>query len=235
MLLKAVGDMFKISPELAENKYVNIRTVCGRFLKKDASGSGREDDPRRAMYAQLAWLKPYIKQNNTFTNLSSLDDENVQFVVPSQRSDVDNFNLDGDAETTNISETIDDLNDDDAFNVTMAYSNEEIIGEEIVVSSSNMLTTQTTINSSSASKHKGKEKKRKCLEDEFMKACQAIQNTQMQNKQQNDCHDDECSLHMRSLADGMRRLPRKYQRQLRLSIENLFFEAETLHEEEQNI
>ena len=36
---KAVGDIFKISPELAEKKYVNIRTVYGRFLKKDASGS----------------------------------------------------------------------------------------------------------------------------------------------------------------------------------------------------
>ena len=144
---KAVGDVIKISPELAEKKYVNIRTVYRRFLKKDALGSRRVDDPQRAMYAQLAWLKPYIKQKKSFTNLSSLDDENVQFVVPSQRSDIDNFNLDGDAETTTFSETIDDLNDDDAFNAT----NEESIGEEIVVSSSNMLTTQTTINSSSVS------------------------------------------------------------------------------------
>ena len=65
---EAVAAVFSLSAEETERKYNNIRTVYGRYIKRQASGSGREDDINKDIYDKLEWLKPFIKSKGTVTN-----------------------------------------------------------------------------------------------------------------------------------------------------------------------
>ena len=67
-----VGDSFGLSAEVAAEKYKNIRSAYGRYLKKrktTPSGSGRSTI--NLEYDYLEWLNVYIEHRETTSNLPS--------------------------------------------------------------------------------------------------------------------------------------------------------------------
>lgn len=76
---KAIGEKFGLdAAEADEQKYKNVLTAYGRYLrekKSGPSGSGRDAVPSPAEVSNLDWLSNHINQRpSTVTNVQSRDE-----------------------------------------------------------------------------------------------------------------------------------------------------------------
>ena len=68
---KEVGGNFGLSAENSEKKYSSIRTMFGRYMKKNLLGTGKAKKTEQDIfYESLVWLKQSIKMKTTIFNFS---------------------------------------------------------------------------------------------------------------------------------------------------------------------
>ena len=167
---KEVGEKFSLSAENSEKKYSSIRTMFGRYMRKKPSGTGSgKKTPQDTFYESLARLKPFIKMKTTISNFRYVDEDEMN---------------------------------DESF-VSAATEDENVLGDpgenlldDSVVPFSLLSDPDTSVAPSEPGTCTNRGKKRKSeTEEEFEKACRAIQEA---NKRNND--PDEMTLYFLSIA-----------------------------------
>ena len=74
-----VGKVFSISPAAAAKKFRNVRTACGRYLKRRKSvpsGSGRDAVSISREFVNIEWLSVHIEHRPTVSNVPLPSPEN---------------------------------------------------------------------------------------------------------------------------------------------------------------
>ena len=69
----AIANELHITVKKAEDRYKNVRTVFGRYLKglKPPSGSGRDSIVIKPEFEHLRWLITHIDHRKTTTNINA--------------------------------------------------------------------------------------------------------------------------------------------------------------------
>ena len=214
---QSVGEKFGMSAEEAEKKYNSIRTMFSRHIKKQPSGSGRQST--NPMFEGMSWMKPFIKCRKTSSNIGMEESfGETSRIIAAAGSEED--------EDMNSRRKYPEFDDINLHDIANSPSPPPPPSEQI----------ETTAAPPKTKAPLGK-RRRTALsegENEFLKACKAVKETNMlmQARSQTE-DDDELKLYFLSVAKRLKKMPPHYQRQIRFNLENQLFEAENVIQQEQ--
>ena len=245
-----VAEKLKITPTEAEKRFRNIRTAYSRFLKKAKSvpsGSGRDAVPVPREFENLGWLATYIDHRPTSTNMKqpkqqelNNDSEDEKLAAPDVNDILGEFpNADDGCDVFQLNEmesgNLAPENQQGSIEPNDAQTNEagkqckDPIGRPKKVSRRSS-SLSSDLSSKSWSKASSSSMERAELDKVLVQSANTIANYLSDSKKRQDNPyeetDDEASNFCRSLVPRLKRLPPLKKAQMRMQVEQLFFQAE---------
>ena len=209
----------------AEKKFKNVRTGYGRYLKKVKaipSGSGRDAVPTPKDFAGLDWLKKYISHRPTVSNMNPVE----------VNSDEDNNSVGEQGETNDQtdqagSETLELEDSGGSVETSKETGVDEKRTESAEVVEKKRRKVSVTNRPWSAANRKKEAKQRDDVEAALLVTANSLVE-QAKKLPESPKVEPECeySYFCKSLLPRLKKLPPRTRAAVRMSIEQVLFEAE---------
>eukprot|EP00112_Aurelia_sp_Birch-Aquarium-sp1_P015509 Seg3441.6 transcript_id=Seg3441.6/GoldUCD/mRNA.D3Y31 product="hypothetical protein" protein_id=Seg3441.6/GoldUCD/D3Y31 len=245
-----VAEKFSITPTEAEKRFKNIRTAYGRFLKKSKnvpSGSGRDAVPVPREFENLGWLATYIDHRPTSTNMKQPKQQDLSHDSEDDKLATINLNdIEGDDGDGSDVYQLDEMEsgnlvpEDQQGSIQPNDAPTSEAGKQCKnptpgrIKSKKVPRRASSSGSDSSSKPWSKASNSSMERAELDKALVQSANTiasylsDSKKRKGNpyDETDDEATNFCLSLVPRLKRMPPMKKAQLRMQIEQLFFQAE---------